>query len=223
MAELGVFEAIHTARALRRFKPDPVPRALINQILEAATCAPSGGNAQDWYYIIITDPEQRRRVGAGYAKASMRVRPFYQNRPRPPHMTESEERHLQGSGFFLHEHMHEAPVLLLVCGRNQGARPGLTDLGEPAVRLAVCTMLASVYPAVQNIILACRALGLGTVLTTNHLLCEDEIKAALGIPDEINTYALMPIGYPTGKFGPVRRKPLTEIAIHDRWGNPWKS
>ena len=223
MAELGVFEAIHTARALRRFKPDPVPPELIDQILEAATCAPSGGNAQDWYFVVITDPEQRRRVGAAYAKASLSIRPYYENRPRPEHMTESEERHLKSSGFYLHEHMHEAPMLLLVCGRNRGPRPGLASLGERAARMAVCTTLASIYPAVQNIILACRALGLGTVLTTNHLLCEDEVKAALGIQDDVNTYALMPIGYPIGKFGPVRRKPLTEVAVHDRWGNPWKS
>ncbi|HVN27309.1 MAG TPA: nitroreductase family protein, partial [Candidatus Binataceae bacterium] len=104
MAELGVFEAIHTARALRRLKPDPVPPELINQVLEAGTCAPSGGNAQDWFFVVITDPEQRKRVGAAYAKASMRVRPFYENRPRPAHMSESEERHLKGSGFYLHEH-----------------------------------------------------------------------------------------------------------------------
>ncbi|HUA36490.1 MAG TPA: nitroreductase family protein [Candidatus Binataceae bacterium] len=223
MAELGVFEAIHTARALRRFKPDPVPAELIDHVLEAAVCAPSGGNAQDWYFVVITDPEQRRRVGAAYAKASLSIRPYYENRPRPAHMTESEERHLKSSGFYLHEHMHEAPVLLLVCGRNRAPRPGFGNLGEPGARMAVCTTLASIYPAVQNIILACRALGLGTVLTTNHLLCEDEIKAAVGIPDDVHTYALMPIGYPIGNFGLVRRKPLTDVAIHDRWGNPWKS
>jgi nitroreductase len=72
------------------------------------------------------------------------------------------------------------------------------------------------------VILACRTLGLGTVLTTNHLLCEAEIKAAVGIPADVDTFALMPIGYPLGKFGPVHRKPLTDVAVHDRWGNPWK-
>jgi len=81
---------------------------------------------------------------------------------------------------------------------------------------------ASIYPAVQNIILACRALGLGTVVTTNHILLEEEMKAALGLPDDVRTYALMPIGYPRDKFGPMRRKPLSEVAIRDRWGNPWQ-
>lgn len=74
----------------------------------------------------------------------------------------------------------------------------------------------------QNIILACRAFGLGTVLTTNHILCEAEIKTLLSIPDEIDTFALMPIGYPRDKFGPVRRKAIAEVAMHNHWGNAWK-
>jgi nitroreductase len=222
MADIGVFEAIQTARALRRFKPDLVPTEIITRILEAAICAPSGGNLQDWYFVVVTDAEQRKRVGAAYAKASLSVRPFYENRPRPEHMTETEERHLKTSGYYLHEHMADAPLLLLVCGRRRGPRPDLTNLGaDRLARMALATACASIYPAVQNVILACRALGLGTVLTTNHLLCEQEVKDALGIPDEIDTYALMPIGYPVGRFGPVRRRPLVEVAMHDRWGEAW--
>jgi nitroreductase len=220
---MGVLEVIHTARALRRFKSDPVPPEMITRILEAAVCAPSGGNSQDWRFVVITDNEQRRLVAAAYAKASLSVRPFYENRPRPEHMTEAEERHLKGSGFYLHERMHEAPVLLLVCARRHGPRPDLSNLGrEPLMRQAVATATASIYPAVQNVILACRALGLGTVLTTNHLLCEAEVKAVIGIPDDFDTFALMPIGFPRDKFGPVRRNPVNEVTVHDRWGNPWK-
>jgi nitroreductase len=222
MTEIGLFDAIHTARALRRFKPDPVPDELITRILEAAICAPSGGNAQEWIFAVIADPEQRRRVGAVYARASKLVRPFYENRPTPAHMNADEERHLRQSGFYLDDHMAEAPVLMLVCGRER--QPHGTLLGVDAdsiARNALCTAMASVYPAVQNIILACRALGLGTVVTTNHILLEDEMQAALGLPDDVRTYALMPIGYPRDKFGPMRRKPLSAVAIRDRWGNPW--
>jgi nitroreductase len=223
MAEIGLFDAIHTARALRRFKPDPVPDELITRILEAAICAPSGGNAQEWIFAVIVDPEQRRRVGAVYARASKLVRPFYENRPTPAHMNADEERHLRQSGFYLHDHMEEAPVLMLVCGRELEPRATLLGVDHDSIaRNALCTAMASVYPAVQNIILACRALGLGTVVTTNHILLEDEMKAALGLPDDVRTYALMPIGYPRDKFGPMRRKPLSEVAICDRWGNPWQ-
>jgi nitroreductase len=80
------------------------------------------------------------------------------------------------------------------------------------------TKCASIYPAVQNIILACRALGLGTVITTNHLIYENEFRQVLGLPSEIQTHALMPIGYPRVRFGPVRRRPITEVAMLDRFG-----
>ncbi len=223
MAEIGLFDAIHTARALRRFKSDPVPYELITRILEAAICAPSGGNAQEWIFAVIVDAGQRRRVGAVYARASKLVRPFYENRPTPAHMNADEERHLRQSGFYLHDHMEEAPVLMLVCGREREPRATLLGVDHDSIaRNALCTAMASVYPAVQNIILACRALGLGTVVTTNHILLEEEMKAALGLPDDVRTYALMPIGYPRDKFGPMRRKPLSEVAIRDRWGNPWQ-
>jgi len=82
---------------------------------------------------------------------------------------------------------------------------------------------SSIYPAVQNIMLACRELGLGTVLTTLHLLHEKEIRELLSIPDEVNTYALLPIGYPINKFGPVKRRPLNEVAFLDEFGNSWNA
>ena len=80
---------------------------------------------------------------------------------------------------------------------------------------------ASIYPAVQNILLACRGLGLGTVLTTNHIRCEDEVKSLLGIPEDVDTFGLMPIGWPMGKYGPMIRRPLSEVAFEDKWGAPW--
>src|SRR6185437_2582670 len=80
---------------------------------------------------------------------------------------------------------------------------------------------ASIYPAVQNIILACRALGLGTVITTNHLRCESEVKSVLGLPDDVETFALMPIGYPVGEFGPLTRRPVNEVAHADHWSKSW--
>ena len=80
---------------------------------------------------------------------------------------------------------------------------------------------ASIYPAIQNIILACPALGLGTLITTNHTLLEDEVRTVLALPPEMRTYALMPIGYPRDKFGPVSRRPLREVACADRYGHAW--
>ena len=80
---------------------------------------------------------------------------------------------------------------------------------------------ASIYRAVQNIILACRALGLGTVITTNYIRCESEVKEVLGIPEDVATFALMPIGWPLDRFGPLTRRPLAEVTHADRWGAVW--
>jgi nitroreductase len=80
---------------------------------------------------------------------------------------------------------------------------------------------ASIYPAIQNIILACRALGLGTLITTNHILYEDEVQSILSLPNDVFTFALMPIGYPRGKYGPLSRRPVSEVAYSDRWGERW--
>ena len=130
-----------------------------------------------------------------------------------------------GSATYLIDHMAEAPVLLVAC--LQPGQVGAQPAKLPPEVVAAMRNLArmggsSIYPAVQNIILACRAFGLGTVITTNHLRCEEEVKALLGIPDHVSTYALMPIGYPRGKFGPVARRPIGEVSYAERWGAAWQ-
>ncbi len=128
---------------------------------------------------------------------------------------------MMNGGTHLYDHMADAPVLLIPCLR---IKPFDLPAAIPAeVRSAMTaaspwTAGASIYPAVQNIILACRALGLGTVLTTNHTIAEDEIKAVVGLPPEVRTFALMPIGYPEGHFGPLTRRPLGEVTVLDHYG-----
>jgi nitroreductase len=227
IAEIGLFEAMYSARALRRLKSDPVPEEVLTKILDAAIRAPSAGNAQNWAFVVVRDPKQRRRLGAIYRKAADIVSAIYAARGRPPHMNEDEFRRLMSSGSYLWDHLGEAPVLLVACLRRELLPPAAAlppavqarfeDEREYVMRRAG----ASIYPAVQNIILACRALGLGTLITTNHMLYEDEVKALLELPDDVQTYALMPIGYPQGRFGTVKRRPLSEVAHLDRWTVPW--
>ena len=129
-------------------------------------------------------------------------------------------------GVHLHEHLAEAPVLLIPCLRLGAAElPALipSDVQFAMRQAAPWTAGASIYPAIQNIILACRALGLGTVLTTNHTIAEDEIKAVLNLPAAVRTFALMPIGYPARKFGPVKRRPVSEVAMLDRYPSPFSA
>jgi nitroreductase len=205
--ELGVFEAMHTARAMRWLRQDPVPPALIRTILEAAVAAPNGGNRQTWGFIVVTDPTVKRDIQQYYAKAFEVVSQMYQSSPPPPGMTGSQYERQHKGVEHLTEHFHEAPVWIVAC-IDHGGRPG------PATG-------ASIYPAVQNMLLAARALGLGATLTTRHLLYEKESEAALGLPPGVHSYAILPIGYPMGKFGPVGRAPLGDVVYQDRWGQPY--
>jgi nitroreductase len=204
-----------------------VPEALITRVLDAAIRAPSAGNAQNWHFVVIRDAEQRRKAGALYRKASDIAEAVYRARSRPEHLTESQWQRMLTAGAYLWDHLGDAPVLLVPClhQRDLPARDALA----PAWRQHhddERTYLdrirgASIYPAVQNIILACRALGLGTVITTNHIRCEAEVKEVLGIPEDVATFALMPIGWPLDRFGPLTRRPLAEVAHADRWGAAW--
>jgi nitroreductase len=213
MPEIALFDAIYSARALRRLKPDPVPEEIITRILDAAIRAPSAGNAQNWAFVVVRDSEQRRRLGMIYRKASDIASEMYKARGRPAHMTDEQYRRMLTSGAYLWDHMGDAP--------RETLPPSLDAMYERELAYERRIRCASIYPAVQNIILACRGFGLGTLITTNHIRCEEEVKALLGLPADVSTYALMPIGYPQGKFGPLARKPVSEVAYADRWGVAW--
>jgi nitroreductase len=202
-----LFEIIQTTRSLRRLKPDPVPDALIRKILEAGTCAPSGGNMQRWRFLVITDPKVKATVGAYYKCAwDEQVGPRYRAGEPAPGTDRNRFQRMLNAAQHLADHIHEAPVWIVPC------------MGGPA---PTRTSGSSIYPAVQNMLLAARALGLGTTLTTLYLAFEKEVDAALGLPPDVHTYALLPIGYPLGRFGPVGRMPLSEVAYQDRWGQPY--
>jgi nitroreductase len=222
--DIGLFEAMYTARAMRWLKPDPIPDAVLEQVLEAAIRAPNAGNRQSWLFMVVRDADQRARIGEIYRRVSMWVLKRYQNSGRPANQSEAEYEHMMQGGQHLYDHMKDAPVLLIPCLK-------ITPLDLPAeipadVQAAMrsatpWTAGASIYPAIQNVILACRALGLGTLITTNHTVAEDEIKQVLNLPPEFRTFALMPIGYPERNFGPVKRRPLSEVAMLDRYGTPF--
>lgn len=226
-AEIGLFEAIHTARSLRHFKSDPVPQELITKVLDTAIRASSGGNTQHWTFIVVRNAETRRRIAAIYRKASDYASAIYAARPKPDHLTDSQYAQFLANSGYLWDHLADVPVILVPClaKREPPERASLPEVVQAryADHLANVQRISgsSIYPAIQNIILACRGLGLGTVITTNHILYENEVKEVLGIPDNVSTFALMPIGYPTRKYGPLTRKPVEEVTYADRWGNAW--
>ena len=206
--EPGIFEIIHTTRSMRRLKPDPVPDTLIRRILEAGVSAANGGNMQRWRFVVVTDPKIKETVAGYYRRAWKEdALPGYRN-AAPPRGTSAERfQRLLAAADHLAEHLHVAPVWIVPC--LQGAAP-TRSTGS------------SIYPAVQNMLLAARALGLGATLTTLHLRFEKETEAALGLPPDVHSYALLPIGYPMGRFGPVRRAPLADVVYENRWGEPFR-
>jgi nitroreductase len=204
----NLFEIMATTRSMRRLKLDPVPAELIRRILEAGVSAPSGGNMQRWRFLVIRDPKIKQTVGAYYKRTwDEVVAPRY--RAGEPAPGTSRERFLRmlDAAQYLADHIHEAPVWIVPC--LEGATPTRT-LGS------------SIYPAVQNMLLAARALGLGATLTTLYLNFEKEVEAALGLPPDWHSYALIPIGYPMGRFGPVRRMPFADVVYEDHWGQRYR-
>lgn len=226
-ADIGLFEAMYTARSLRHFKPDPVPQELITKVIDAAIRASSGGNTQHWSFIVVRDAEVKRQLAALYRKASDHASAIYAARPKPEHLTDEQYRQFLANSGYLWDHLAEAPVILVPClaRREPPERASLPEVVQARYDAHLANTMrisgSSIYPAIQNIILACRGLGLGTVITTNHILYEDEVKAVLGIPENVATFALMPIGWPTRKYGPLTRKPVADVTFADRWGTPW--
>lgn len=192
---MDVFEAMRTTRAMRRLDHErPVAREDIWTIVEMATKAATGGNSQPVRWIVVEDAEKRRRLGEIYRRCWAEIGALY--RQRTP-AEDTQTSRILTSADHLGEHMGDAPVIIVPASKG----------GDPA----------SVYPGVQNLFLAARALGLGTTLTTVHKLAEDEVRAVLGIPDDVQTWAMIPVGHPTGKWGEPARRPVEEITYWDGW------
>jgi nitroreductase len=203
----GLFEIIASTRAMRRLKPDPVPDALIRQLLEAAIAAPNPSNQQRWRFLVVRDLELKRQVQRFYQQAfDAGVRDHYLSNPPPPGVSQTAYLRQHDAVAYLTEHFHEAPVWIVGCLQD-GLSPG-RGAG------------ASIYPALQNILLAARAVGLGATLTTRHLSHGAEVDALFGLPPDAHSYAIIPVGFPLGRFGPTRRAPLEEVVFGDRWGAP---
>ena len=198
--DIGLFDAIYTQRAIRQFKPEPVPDGLIRKLIESATKAPSGSNRQPWRFVIIRDAEVKLRIGEYYRQAWEAA---YENQSSPPRPIQPR---IRASAANLADRMHEVPVLILACIEHDGS-PSSMGRG------------ASIYPAVQNLLLAARGLGLGSVITTLHKRYEREVKELLGIPENVETAALLPVGYPadSSRYGSTLRDPGEEVTFWERW------
>jgi nitroreductase/alkylhydroperoxidase family enzyme len=214
-AGIDLYDAASTTRAVRRLRPDPIPEEILRRVLRAATWAPSGGNLQPWHVIAVRDPARKRALAELYdglwSDYAAQRRAWIE--PLPEAVRKPAERTLR-SGDYLAAHMGQVPVVCVFCFHPE--RLHITDaaLERPSVVGG-----ASLYPAVENLLLACRAEGLGCVLTT--LLCsrEKEVRELLEIPEPWATCAFVPIGWPVGGgHGPLSRRPVEQVAFADRFG-----
>jgi nitroreductase len=198
--DVPLLEGIRTTRAIRRLRPDPVPIALIRKVCEAGTFAPSGGNRQPWYFIAVTDRERRAFIAERYRKAFARYSADALVAAESPDYPVGQRKILMAAKH-LAEHMHEAPVHLVVAG--------FTRRGQEQSQ--------ALFPCIQNILLACRAVGLGASLTTVHRVYGKEIDEYLGLPEKLPSSALIPIGWPVGRYGRPERKSVDERLFVDRF------
>jgi nitroreductase len=194
------FEVVLSQRAARRFLSDEVDDDTVTRILTAATHAPSAENTQPYVFIVVRDPAIRGRIGDISARLWQGGARALEEDRLPPAMLRDVDQGAMGG-------IAAAPVLVVVCGDT---------------RLAFAQSIpSSVFPAVQNLLLAAHALGLGSTLTTLPALAGDELASLLGLPPEIVPVAVVPLGRLPGPLGPPRRRPLSEKAHLDRYGTPF--
>jgi nitroreductase/chorismate mutase len=223
-----------TMRAMRRLDNHPVSPELLGKLVEAASWAPVGANRQNYRFVIVSDRSQLARLAPHWRKAMT----LYLEALQPPVDAQgaSQAGRVRNAMAYQAEHFTDIPALVVVCyepisfWRRVISDPGralrhLRTLGPLGGLRVLCNLrrwafrasAASVYPAVENLLLAARAHGLGATLTTWHLAFEQDFKQVLGIPPAVGIYAIVPVGYPHGRFGPVRRRPVEELVNWDSW------
>ena len=212
---MELYDAIMTTRAMRRYTDDPVTDDEILHCLRAALQAPSGGNIQPWQFLVLTDAAVRASVGEIYRRAFDRYEPRAVE-ARPPARDDAAaaaELRMRNASRHLAEHFGESPAIVAFL------MPNITmTLHDEAGDLDIGTPFASVYPAVQNFMLAARGLGIGTTLTTVYRIYQDEMRHLLGIPERYEIVAMVPMGRPTGTFGVAPRRPLSSLTHWNTFG-----
>jgi nitroreductase len=195
-----------TQRAVRRLKNDPVDDALLRRLIELALKAPSGANAQGWEFIVVRDPEVRARL----ARKNRQVFNIYGRIGRRQVRGHPKRQRLLESVQWQADHFEEIPVIVVAC--LKGARPFWPPV-------AAASYYGSIFPAVQNLLLAARAVGLGAALITMPLWSTRAARRILGCPRNVTPCAVIPLGWPAGRYGPTTRRPVGDVVSIDRYGN----
>ncbi len=202
---------METQRAVRRLKNDPVDDALVRRLIELALKAPTGSNAQNWEFIVVRDPD----VKAKLARKNRQAFNLYGKLGRRQAADDPKMLRLIEAVQWQVDHFEEIPVVIVAC--LKGPR-----LGWPPI--AATSYYGSIFPSVQNLLLAARALGLGAALITLPLWSTFAARRILGCPWNVTPCAVIPIGWPAGRYGPTTRRPVEDVVSLDRYGNRgWQS
>ena len=201
---LPVLDALHSTPSRRYLSTEPIPDDVVRALLDAAVRGPSGGNTQRWAWIVVTDPEVKRQIADWYREGWHGAYGAHRD-VILVHGSPGEQRSFR-AGDNLANHLQDAPVwvipVLLGAAKSQNPRLG-----------------SSIYGAVQQLMLAARAYGIGSTLTTLHTGHEDDVRRLLGLPEDALTMALIPLGYPSqGRWAEPKRKPLQEVVHYNRFG-----
>ncbi|HJM76249.1 MAG TPA: nitroreductase family protein [Dehalococcoidia bacterium] len=201
--QLDVLEAIHSTPARRYLKPDPIPDDVLWELLDAAIRGPSGGNQQGWGWIVVRDAETKRQIAEWYLEGWTRV--YGEQRKDALSGNSPLGRANYLSADHLANNLEEAPVWVMPVMRGAGGGSGRGD--------------GSIYGAVQNLMLAASAHGIGATLTTLYGAHEDDVRKLLGLPDDAATMGLIPLGYPArGRWAQPKRLPVDEVTHWEQWG-----
>jgi len=194
-------EAMFTQRAIRRFKTNPIPDDVLEDIMEATIRAPNGGNNQQWRFILVKGAEMRQKLAELYHEA------WWAKRADAGIMGPDDippGKNSMRSAMRMANEIGDAPVMVLICATAKGAQAA-----------------GSVIPSAQNMLLAARAFGIGGTIATLHPVVEERVHELFGIPSEAQVVYCMPLGYPRGAFGSVQRRPLTDVCAVDGWDNSY--
>lgn len=212
LARLGMpmDQAMRTQRAVRRLHLDPVSHDVLLPLLELSLKAPTSSNSQDWHYIVVESPEQKAKLAKLYRRLYRLFNPIVTRQARG----DEHELRAIAPGQWQAEHFEQLPVFVIPCYRRSAKHRAV---GRP--QIAVSSFYGSVYPAVQNLLLACRAVGLGASLQTLPIWWVPSVRRILGLPRNIVPVCIIPIGWARGRYGPTTRPPIGEVIHLDRYGN----
>ena len=208
--DMPLEEAMTTQRAIRRLTTDPVDDELVLRLIELALKAPTGSNAQNWEFIVVRDA----RVKAELARRNRQAWGIYGKIGERLKRGDEKMLKILKAVQWQADHFEEIPVLVIPCLR--GVRPRFPQIG-------VASWYGSIFPSVQNLLLAARSVNLGAALITLPLWNTGAIKKLLGLPRSVHPCCVIPLGWPRGRYGPTTRRPVGEVVSLDRYGNrPWE-